>query len=193
MHKSRIEAFSDGVIAIIITVMVLELKLPKGPHLSDLQPLISVGLCYVLSFIYLAIYWNNHHHLFQTVKEVNGAILWANIHLLFWLSLTPFVTAWAGENHFAKVPTAIYGFVLMMAGAAYLILTKTLIAKHGKDSVLAKALGKDLKGKLSVVFYAISVPLALWFPIVAFLIYILVAVIWIIPDSRIEREFHHRE
>ena len=191
MHKSRIEAFSDGVIAIIITVMVLELKVPQGPHLSDLLPLTSIALCYFLSFIYLAIYWNNHHHLFQTVSHVNGAILWANVHLLFWLSLIPFVTAWAGENHFARVPTSIYGFVLLMAGLAYFILTQTLIAKHGKESVLAKAVGNDLKGKLSVVFYALSVPLALWFPVVAFTVYILVAVIWIIPDRRIEKEFHH--
>jgi uncharacterized membrane protein len=192
MHKSRIEAFSDGVIAIIITVMVLELKVPQGANLSDLVPLTSIGLCYLLSFVYLAIYWNNHHHLFQTVNQVNGAILWANVHLLFWLSLIPFVTAWAGGLHFANIPTAIYGFVLMMAGGAYFILTKTLVAKHGKDSLLAKAIGKDLKGKVSVILYALSIPMAFWFPIVAFLVYILVAVIWIIPDRRIEKEFRHR-
>lgn len=191
MQKSRIEGFSDGVIAIIITVMVLELKIPRGSSLSDLTPLSSIVLCYILSFIYLAIYWSNHHHLFQAVKDVNGKILWANIHLLFWLSLIPFVTAWAGENHFANIPTSLYGFILLMAACAYFILTKTLIAEHGSDSLLAKAIGRDIKGKISIILYAIAILLALWFPIIAFLIYILVAIIWFIPDKRIEKKLQH--
>ncbi|MFI4955103.1 MAG: TMEM175 family protein [Gammaproteobacteria bacterium] len=193
MHKSRIEAFSDGVIAIIITVMVLELKTPHGTNLSDLLPLKSIFLCYLLSFIYLAIYWNNHHHLFQAVNAINGKILWANLHLLFWLSLIPFVTAWAGENHFANVPTACYGFVLLMAACAYFILTKVLISEESNESVLAIAIGKDAKGKLSIVLYAIAVPLAFWWPFLAFFIYIIVAIIWFIPDKRIEKKLQHTE
>lgn len=190
MHTSRIEAFSDGVIAIIITIMVLELKVPHGTAIADLMPLKSILICYILSFIYLAIYWNNHHHLFQTVKDVDGLILWSNVHLLFWLSLIPFVTAWAGENHFASVPTMFYGFVLFMAGFAYFILTKAIIRRHGKTSLIAEAVGKDLKGKLSIVIYAVAIPIALINPIVAFMIYILVAILWIVPDSRIEKKLH---
>jgi uncharacterized membrane protein len=190
MHKSRIEAFSDGVMAIIITIMVLELRVPQGAELSDLLPLAAVGLCYVLSFLYLAIFWSNHHHLFQTVNHVNGRILWANIHLLFWLSLVPFVTAWAGEHSFARIPTVLYGFVLFMAASAYLLLTKMLIA-YGNSAVLADALGKDFKTKISVALYAIAVPMAYWYPIPALAIYSLVALLWIVPDTRIEKKLQH--
>jgi uncharacterized membrane protein len=190
MHKSRIEAFSDGVIAIIITIMVLGLKTPDGVHLSDLLPLKSVFLCYLLSFIYLGIYWNNHHHLFQAVNEINGKILWANTHLLFWLSLIPFVTAWAGENNFANQPTACYGFVLLMSACAYYILTRALMAEQSNQSVLAVAIGKDTKGMLSITLYAIGIPLAFWWPLVAFAIYIVVAIIWFVPDKRIEKKLH---
>ncbi len=190
MGRGRLEAFSDGVIAIIITVMVLELKIPHHTNLSALLTLRYTFLCYLLSFVYLAIYWTNHHHLFQTVKDVTGGILWANIHLLFWLSLIPFVTAWAGQNSFANVPTALYGFVLFMAACAYYILTREIIAIHGYHSLLAKAIGKDFKGKLSVVFYATAIPLALWMPILAMIIYFAIAIIWIIPDSRIESKMH---
>ena len=187
MSKGRMEAFSDGVLAIIITIMVLEMKVPHEANLAALRPLIPVFLSYVLSFIYLGIYWNNHHHLLQAVRQVNGRILWANLHLLFWLSLFPFVTGWMGENHFATVPVAIYGAVLMMAGIAYSILARALISHHGKDSTLAMALGRDFKGKISVLFYAVAIPLAFvhsWF---ACAIYILVAVMWLIPDRRIEK------
>jgi uncharacterized membrane protein len=187
MHKGRLEAFSDGVIAIILTIMVLELKIPKGDGLESLLPLASVGFCYVLSFLYIAIYWNNHHHLFQAARDVRGSVLWANTHLLFWLSLVPFVTGWAGESHFAPFPTALYGLVLFLAAIAYYILTRVLLAHHGKDSLLAKALGSDLKGKASLALYGSSIPLALYWPRVAFGVYILVAVVWLIPDSRIER------
>jgi uncharacterized membrane protein len=188
MHKSRIEAFSDGVMAIIITIMVLELKVPSGSQFADLLPLVSVGICYALSFIYLAIYWNNHHHLFQTVTAVNGKVLWANVHLLFWLSLIPFVTAWAGEHDFATAPTVCYGVVLLMAACAYFMLTKALIALHGRDSLLAQAMGKDVKGKLSLLLCVIAIPLAFWYSIAAFGIYMLVAAIWFIPDARIEKK-----
>ncbi len=191
MHKSRIEAFSDGVIAIIITIMVLELKVPHGVAFADLLPLRSVAMCYVLSFIYLAIFWNNHHHLFQAVKEVNGRTLWANCHLLFWLSLLPFVTAWAGENHFASSPVALYGIILFMSACAYLILTKILIAQPGNRAVLVEALGKDTKTKLSVLLYAIGITLACWYPRLSFLIYIAVAMMWVVPDTRIENKLHH--
>lgn len=177
MGKGRLEAFSDGVIAIIITIMVLELKVPHGTELSDLIPLFPVFMSYVLSFIYLAIYWNNHHHLFHAVKAVNGSILWANVHLLFWLSMIPFVTAWSGENHFAPTPVAAYGAILFMAGFAYYILTHALIRHHGKDSVLALAVGNDFKGKISVVFYAVGILISFSFPLVAFGIYSLVACI----------------
>ena len=187
MHKGRLEAFSDGVIAIIITIMVLELKVPHGAEFSDLAPLLPVFLSYVLSFIYLAIYWNNHHHLMQSVKHVNGAILWANTHLLFWLSLVPFVTGWSGENHFAPLTVAAYSFVLLMAGIAYYILSRALIAHHGKDSTLAQAIGDDFKGKVSVVSYVVAIIAALWFPLLALSLITLVAAIWLVPDRRIEK------
>ena len=187
MEKGRLEAFSDGVIAILITIMVLEMKVPHGADLAALRPLIPVFLSYVLSFIYLGIYWNNHHHLLQAVRHVNGRILWANQHLLFWLSLIPFVTGWMGENNFAAMPVALYGTVLLFAAFAYFILTRTLIAHHGRDSALATALGRDFKGKVSLVFYAMAIPLSFvnsWF---ACVLYVLVAVMWLIPDRRIER------
>ncbi len=187
MGKARMEAFSDGVIAIIITIMVLELKAPHGVDAADLRPLIPVFLSYVLSFVFIAIYWNNHHHLLQAVWQVNGPILWANVHLLFWLSLAPFVTAWMGENHFAPLPVALYGAVLLCAACAYFILARTLLAHHGKDSTLAKALGRDVKGKLSVVIYAVAIPLAFVHSWVACGLYVMVALIWLIPDRRIEK------
>lgn len=186
MHKGRLEAFSDGVIAIIITIMVLELKVPHGGTFEDILPLLPVFLSYVLSFIYVGIYWNNHHHLFQAVKKVNGKVLWMNLHLLFWLSLVPFVTAWAGENHFPSLPVALYGFVLLFAGIAYHILSSTLVRHHGQDSVLAKAIGKDFKGILSMIFYLIAMPIAFWNTSLAMAIYVFVAIVWLIPDTRIE-------
>jgi uncharacterized membrane protein len=187
MSKGRLEAFSDGVIAIIITIMVLEMKVPQGADVVALRPLIPVFLSYVLSFMFLGIYWNNHHHLLQAIQHVNGRILWANLHLLFWLSLTPFVTGWMGANHFAAWPVALYGTVLLLAGFAYFILTRALIAHHGRDSALATALGRDFKGKASLVFYAVAIPLAFvnsWF---AGALYVLVAVMWLIPDRRLEK------
>ena len=187
MTKSRLEAFSDGVLAIIITIMVLELKAPHGPFFSDLIPLIPTFLSYLLSFLYLAIYWNNHHHLLQITKGVNGKILWANVHLLFWLSLIPFVTAWSGENHFSEAPVGAYGIVLMMAGIAYFILVRAIINFEGKDSLVAKATGKDFKGKTSVGIYAFAILLAPYFPLVSLLFYALVAAWWIVPDERIEK------
>ena len=187
MGKNRIEAFSDGVIAIIITIMVLEMKVPHGEGLSAFYPLLPVLVSYVISFIYIGIYWNNHHHLFHAVKKVSGAVLWGNLHLLFWLSLVPFVTGWMGENHFAPLPVAIYGVVLFMAGVAYFILTILLVKDHGRDSPLATALGRDWKGKISVVIYAIAIPLAFWSQWLAIALYIVVAVIWFVPDRRMER------
>ena len=187
MGKGRLEAFSDGVIAIIITIMVLELKVPHGADLSALRPLIPVFLSYVLSFIYLGIYWNNHHHLLQAVRHVNGLTLWANLHLLFWLSLIPFVTGWMGENHFAAMPVALYGVVLLLAGIAYFILTRSLISHHGKDSTLAIALGKDIKGKASIIIYFVAIPLAFVNSLLACGLYLMVAAMWLIPDRRIER------
>ncbi len=187
MEKDRLEAFSDGVIAIIITIMVLELKVPHEANWAALRPLIPVFLSYVLSFVYVGIYWHNHHHLLQAVRQVNGPILWANSHLLFWLSLFPFATAWMGENNFAAVPVALYGIVVLLAAIAYFILTRVLIAHHGKDSTLAAAIGRDTKGKISVVVYAIAVVSALVVPWLACLLYILVAILWLIPDRRIER------
>jgi uncharacterized membrane protein len=192
MHKGRLEAFSDGIIAILITIMVLELKVPHQDNLDALRPLLPVILSYILSFIYLAIYWNNHHHLFQVVHHVNGNILWANLHLLFWLSLVPFVTAWTGENHFSALPVAFYGLVLLCAAIAYLILTTALIAHHGKDSTLAIAIGRDFKGKLSIAIYATAILLAFINSFVAFSLYIVVAIIWLIPDRRIERAIRSR-
>jgi TMEM175 potassium channel family protein len=187
MSKGRLEAFSDGVIAIIITIMVLEMKVPQGADLVALRPLIPVCLSYVLSFIYLGIYWNNHHHLLQAIQHVNGRILWANLHLLFWLSLIPFVTGWMGANHFAAWPVVLYGTVLWLAGLAYFILTRTLMAHHGRDSALATALGRDFKGKASLVCYAVAIPLAFVNSWVAGVLYVLVAVMWLIPDRRLEK------
>jgi uncharacterized membrane protein len=187
MTKSRLEAFSDGVIAIIITIMVLELKVPHEATFAALRPVAPVFLSYVLSFIYLGIYWSNHHHLLQAVEHVSGRVLWANLHLLFWLSLIPFVTAWAGENHFAPLPTGLYGGVLLMAGVAYFILTRALLSIHEPDSVLATALGADFKGKISLVIYLVAIPLAFVKSWVAWAVYVWVAVMWLVPDRRIER------
>jgi uncharacterized membrane protein len=187
MTKGRMEAFSDGVIAIIITIMVLELKVPHGFGLEALKPVIPVFVSYVLSFVFLGIYWNNHHHLIHAIKHVSGGVLWANLHLLFWLSLTPFVTAWMGENHFAKWPVAMYGVVLLFSAIAFNILVRVLLAVHGKDSVLATALGNDFKGKISLVFYAAAIPLAFVSVWISCAIYVLVAAMWLVPDRRIEK------
>ena len=187
MNKTRMEAFSDGVMAIIITIMVLELKVPHGAELSNLRPLVPVFLSYVLSFTFLGIYWNNHHHMLQAVQIVNGSILWANLQLLFWLSLTPFVTGWMGENNFAPWPVALYGAIQLMAGCAYVILARVLIAHHGRNSPLAVALGRDIKGTLSLVCYAVAIPLAFVNSWVASLLYALVAIMWLIPNRRIEK------
>jgi uncharacterized membrane protein len=191
MTTSRLEAFSDGVIAIIITVMVLGLTPPRGADLAALLPLAPALLSYVLSFVFLAIYWNNHHHLFQAIKHVDGRVLWANMHLLFWLSLVPFVTGWMGENQFAAWPVALYGALLLLAGVAYSILTQTLLSIHGPDSLLATALGRDLKGKASLVFYVVAIPLAFVNSWLAFTMYGMVAVMWLIPDRRIEKTLTH--
>jgi uncharacterized membrane protein len=187
MTKARMETFSDGVIAIIITIMVLELRVPHNSSPAALIPLVHVFLSYVLSFIFLGIYWSNHHHLLHAVEHVSGGVLWANLHLLFWLSLVPFVTAWMGENQFAPWTLVLYGIVLLFAAIAYTILTLTLLSLHGRDSVLAIALGKDFKGRVSIVIYFVAIPLALvkWW--LACGLYILVAVLWLIPDRRIER------
>jgi len=187
MNKARLEAFSDGVLAIIITIMVLELKVPRGEDPAALEPLLPVFFSYVLSFVYIGIYWNNHHHMLQTAGRVTGAVLWANLYLLFWLSLLPFVTGWMGENHFASLPAALYGLVLFMAGTAYLILARTLIAAEGENSLLAKAVGNDRKGILSVVFCALAIPLSFVNNWIALSLYTLVALMWLIPDRRIER------
>lgn len=187
MQKNRLEAFSDGVFAIIITIMVLEMKVPHDPSLEALLALAPVFFSYLLSFVYVGIYWNNHHHLFHAVKRVNGSVLWANLHLLFWLSLVPFVSGWMGENHFGHLPVLVYGVVLLMAGVAYFILSRNLITHHGRDSVLAAALGKDHKGKLSVVLYSLAIVLSFVDPRLSLVIYVLVALIWIKPDQRIER------
>jgi len=187
MGKNRMEAFSDGVLAIIITIMVLEMKVPHGADFAALRPLLPVFLTYVLSFIYLGIYWNNHHHMLHVTQHVSGAILWANLHLLFWLSLFPFVTGWMGENHFAVMPTALYGVILLMAAVAYWILQQAIIARHGRESLLAKAVGRDLKGKLSPVLYVIAIFAAFFVPWVAGALYVLVAALWLVPDRRIER------
>ena len=187
MGKGRLEAFSDGVIAIIITIMVLELKAPHGTKLAALLPLIPVFFSYVLSFVYVGIYWNNHHHMLHAVNQVDGRILWANLHLLFWLSLIPFVTAWMGENRFEAVPVALYGVVLLMCSMAYSFLAHALIAHHGKNSPLALALGKDQKGLASMFLYALAIPLSLWHAWLGFAIYTGVAIIWFVPDRRIEK------
>ena len=193
MEKNRLEAFSDGVIAIIITIMVLELHVPHTTELAALQELLPVFLSYVLSFIYVGIYWNNHHHTFQAVKRVNGGILWANLHLLFWLSLFPFATGWMGENHLAALPTAAYGFVLFMAAMAYWILQKKVIAHQGRDSLLARAVGGDWKGRLSPALYFVAIPLAFVSVWIAVGVYVLVAILWFVPDRRIERVLEKEE
>ena len=184
MTKNRLEAFSDGVLAIIITIMVLELKIPHDTELTALKPLVPVFISYVLSFIYVGIYWNNHHHMFHAAHKVGGTVLWANLHLLFWLSLIPFTTGWMGENHFASVPIALYGVNLLMAGVAYYFLAHSLTGLHGKDSTFAKSLGSDLKGKISVVVYAIGIGVSFLNPYVGFGVYTLVALMWIVPDKR---------
>jgi uncharacterized membrane protein len=187
MKKGRLEAFSDGVIAIIITIMVLDLHVPHSADISDLLPVVPVLLCYILSFVYIGIYWNNHHHMLYAVEKINGAVLWANLNLLFWLSLVPFVTGWMGENHFARWPVILYGAVLIMNGISYTILCNQLIRVAGPGSPLAIALGRDWKGKLSVIIYAIAIPLAFVSPWLGFGLYIAVAVMWFIPDRRIEK------
>ena len=187
MPKGRLEAFSDGVIAIIITIMVLEMKVPEGESLRTLTPLLHVFLSYVLSFVYLGIYWNNHHHMMHVTSRVNGAILWANLHLLFWLSLFPFGTAWVGQNDFAPIPVATYGALLFMAGAAYYILVRALISAHGQPEALREAIGRDVKGKASTVLFAAAIPIALVAPSISMLIYAGVVVIWVVPDRRMER------
>jgi uncharacterized membrane protein len=186
VNKGRLEAFSDGVIAIIITIMVLEMKVPEGASLSALKPLLSVFLSYILSFVFVAIYWNNHHHLFHAVKYVNGRILWANMHLLFWLSVIPFATRWVDENPSVPLPVALYGVVLLFCALAYFILTHMLMATHERDSTLTKALGNDFKGKLSVVVYLFAIPLSFFNPWVAYTLYAAIAALWLVPDKRIE-------
>ncbi len=191
MSKNRLEAFSDGVLAIIITIMVLEMKVPHGDTLDALRPLVPVFLSYVLSFLYVGIYWNNHHHMLHTVRQVTGPILWANLHLLFWLSLFPFATGWMGENHFGAVPSALYGVVLLMAAVAYFILQHRIIAAEGERSTLKRAIGRDWKGKASPIAYATAIGAAFWTPWFAQVIYVAVALLWLVPDRRIERELHH--
>jgi len=187
MKKSRLEAFSDGVLAIIITIMVLELKVPHEPTLSALWPLWPKFLSYLMSFVFIGIYWNNHHHLWQVVEHVKGSVLWANLHLLFWLSLVPFVTAWMGENQFAAVPVALYGVVLLGSGCAYYIMVRLLLASHANDSLLARAMGSDLKGRISIWLYLIGIGVAFFWPWLAGVLYGVVAIIWLVPDRRIEK------
>jgi uncharacterized membrane protein len=187
MNKARVEAFSDGVIAVIITIMVLEMKVPHGDSVEALTPVAPVFLSYVLSFIYAGIYWSNHHHLFHAAHHVNGRILWANLHLLFWLSLVPFTTAWMGENHFRPIPVALYGAVLLLSGLSFVLLTRSLVLHHGKDSPLARSIRGDTKGKVSVAMYAVAIPLAFVNVWIACAIYVCVAVMWIVPDPRIEK------
>ncbi len=187
MGKNRLEAFSDGVIAILITIMVLELKVPQGDSFFALEPLIPVFLSYVLSFVYLGIYWNNHHHMLHTIRKVTGPMLWANLHLLFWLSLIPFATGWLGENHFASLPMALYGGVLLLAALAYYLLQQLIIASQGADSILKKAVSRDWKGKLSPLCYAVAIPLAFVSKWISLALYVFVALIWLIPDRRIEK------
>ncbi len=194
MQKNRLEAFSDGVLAIVITVMLLEMKVPSGSSLEGLRPVLPLFLSYVLSFLYVGIYWNNHHHMMHAASTVNGVVLWANLHLLFWLSLLPFVTGWMGENHFAAVPTALYGIVLLCSAVAYILLAYALVAASGADSRLRRALGRDLKGRWSMALYAIGIPLSFAAQWLAQLLYLAVALIWMIPDRRIERvirDEHH--
>ena len=187
MEKNRLEAFSDGVIAIIITIMVLEIKVPHGTDFEAIKPIIPVFISYILSFIYVGIYWNNHHHMFQVTKEVTGGILWANLHLLFWLSLLPFTAGWVGENHLAALPAALYGFVLLMAAIAYYILQMAIVRHQGADSILGAAIGSDWKGKLSPICYIVAIPMSFVSPWIAIGLYVFVAMIWFIPDRRIER------
>ncbi len=193
MNKSRLEAFSDGVLAIIITIMVLELHVPHGTELAALRPLAPVFGSYVLSFVYVGIYWNNHHHMLHSTQHVSGGVLWANLHLLFWLSLLPFTTGWMGENHLAPIPTAVYGVVLLMAGSAYYILQHVIIAAQGPGSALASAIGRDRKGKLSVALYFVAIFLAFVSPWIANGVYVVVALIWLVPDRRIERLLDGKE
>jgi uncharacterized membrane protein len=188
MNKGRLEAFSDGVIAIIITIMVLELKVPHGASLSDLEPLLPVFLSYILSFVNVGIYWNNHHHMLHACRHVSAGVLWANLHLLFWLSLMPFTTGWMGENHFAALPTAVYGGVLFMAANAYLLLQRAIIRVDGPDSPLARAVGRDRKGFVSWLGYFLAIPIAFVRPWIADALYVLVVLMWLIPDRRIERQ-----
>jgi len=192
MGKGRLEAFSDGVLAIIITIMVLEMKVPHGEELAALRPMIPVILSYILSFIYLAIYWNNHHHMLHVTRGVSGAILWSNLHLLFWLSLVPFVTGWMGESHFARVPTMVYGVVLLMAAIAYFILQKAILSNEGADSLLAEAIGRDVKGKVSPALYVLAIVGGAFSQWIAGSLYVLVALIWLVPDRRIERALARR-
>ena len=187
MGKDRLTAFTDGVVAVIITIMVLELKTPQGPTFADLRPVLPVFLSYVLSFIYVGIYWNSHHHLLQLSRTVNGAILWANLHLLFWLSVIPFVTSWVGENPVATMPVALYGVVLLLNGLSYTVLTRVMICHEGAGSDLARAIGRDVKGKISLVLYAFGIGLALILPVASLALYVAVAMIWFIPDRRVER------
>lgn len=191
MGKTRLEAFSDGVIAILITIMVLELKIPHGETIDVIFGLWPVFVSYILSFVYLGIYWNNHHHMIHTCKSITGGILWANLHLLFWLSLVPFATGWMGENHFAAVPTLIYGLVLLMCAIAYFILQSVIISSQGQDSLLQRALGNDWKGKMSPVIYITAVVLAPWSAMLSLILYGVVAVIWLVPDTRIERMYRN--
>lgn len=188
MSKGRLEAFSDGVIAIIITIMVLELKVPHGGDLGALVPLLPVFLSYALSFVFVAIYWNNHHHMLQAAERVNGRVLWANVHLLFWLSIIPFVTNWMGENNFSGLPVTLYGAALWVSGLSYYILARALVALHGKESVLGVAIGRDRKGLASLVLYSVAVGVSFFFAPAAMAIYVLVAVMWFIPDRRIEKQ-----
>jgi uncharacterized membrane protein len=187
MRTGRLEAFSDGVLAIIITIMVLEMRAPDGPHLAALRPLLPVFLSYVLSFVYLGIYWNNHHHMLQVTTHVSGGMLWANLHLLFWLSLVPFVTRWMGQARFAPAPTALYGVVMLMAAIAYWVLQNAILAAQGRESLLAAAVGRDLKGKVSPLLYVVAIPCAFLSAWIAGALYVLVALIWLVPDRRIER------
>jgi len=190
MTKTRLEAFSDAVIAIILTIMVLELRPPHEHTLEALAKLYPIFGCYILSFIYLGIYWNNHHHMIHSVKHISGGVLWANLHLLFWLSLVPFTTVWMGETHFAKLPVAVYGFVLLFAALAYAILTLTLVKANGKDSEVARALGRDFKGKISIVIYSVGIVFAFLAPVISGVCYLVVAFIWLVPDRRFEHHEH---
>ena len=193
MNKGRLEAFSDGVIAILITIMVLELKVPHGADFEALKPLLPVFLSYVLSFVYLGIYWNNHHHMLQATKHINGKILWANLHLLFWLSLIPFTTGWMGENHFAPLPIAIYGVNLLAAAIAFYVLQTSLIKEHGSDSTLKRAVGRDFKGKISPIIYVAAIILAFVNQWIADALYVFVALMWLVPDKRIESRINKSE